>query len=140
MIDYRNLKAAISNLALQLENLENSATRAELTALDREALGESVIQRFEVAYELSWKFLKRYLSEELGMTDLPSSPKPILRLGDANGLLDGKVESWLKFADARVATSHDYDRRKADQTLLIVPEFVLEAKNLYSMISGEKWG
>jgi hypothetical protein len=36
-----------------------------LTGLDREAIGESVIQRFETCYDTLWKTLKRYLTEEI---------------------------------------------------------------------------
>lgn len=51
MIDYETLEKAIQNLHLQYENYQSSSKRTELTNLDREAIAESVIQRFEICYD-----------------------------------------------------------------------------------------
>ena len=120
----------------QLQNLQESGNRPELTNLDREALRESVIQRFELAYELTWKFLKRYMTEVLGLTDVPSSPKPIFRLADQNGLLDARIEAWLTYANARINTAHDYSGEKAQATLTLLPEFLIDAQQVYRSMTS----
>ena len=53
---------------------------ASLPELIREAIAESVIQRFETCYDCLWKVLKRYLIEKLGLAEVPNSPNPIFRL------------------------------------------------------------
>ena len=78
MIDYDKLQKALKHLELQFQNYRSAQDRPELTVLDREGISESVIQRFETCYDTLWKDVKRYLIEELGLTDVPSSPKPIL--------------------------------------------------------------
>ena len=78
MIDCSNLRLALSHLNLQLVNHRSANARTELTELDREAIAESTIQRFETAYNTCWKCLKRYLAEEMGVVDIANSPKPIL--------------------------------------------------------------
>src|ERR1039458_1560203 len=117
MIDYDKLKKSLKHLELQFENLQSADTRPELTDIDREGIAESVIQRFETCYETLWKTLRRYLIEEIGLADAPNSPKPILKLAGQNDLFAATVEQWLKYADARVSTAHDYSGEKAEECL-----------------------
>ncbi len=63
------------DLELQLENYQGLDTRKHLTGLDREAIAESVIHRFETCYDTLWKDLKRYLIEELGLPNPAQSER-----------------------------------------------------------------
>ena len=126
VIDYSKLKLAIQHLNAQWENYATCDSRPELSPLDRDAIRESVIQRFEVAYDVLWKAIKRYLMFTLGLPEIPNSPKPILRLAHENGILSADISFWLKVADARLATSHDYSSTKADACIGLLPT-VLDA-------------
>lgn len=139
MIDYQKLQRALKHLELQQANYERARDRPELTDLDREGIAESVIQRFETCYDTLWKDLKRYLTEEVGLPDVPSSPKPILKLAGQNDLFASSVEQWLKYADARVNTAHDYSGDKAGETLAVVKDFIDDAIGLYQTMSGTTW-
>jgi nucleotidyltransferase substrate binding protein (TIGR01987 family) len=139
MIDYDKLQKSLKHLQLQFENFKNAQSRAELTEIDREAIAESVIQRFETCYDTLWKVLKRYLSEEIGLADTPNSPKPILKLAGQNDLLPSTVEQWLKYADARTNTAHDYSGEKAEECLAIMADFIDDAIGLYQTMSGQTW-
>ncbi|MEI6872969.1 MAG: nucleotidyltransferase substrate binding protein [Verrucomicrobiota bacterium] len=139
MIDYDKLQKALKHLEIQFQNYRVAQDRPELTELDREAIAESVIQRFETCYDTLWKDVKRYLIEELGLTEVPSSPKPILKLAGQNGLLASPVEKWLDYADARTDTAHDYSGEKASSTLASVEDFLKDAINLYQAMSGTNW-
>ena len=123
-IDYSKLKLAIQHLNAQWENYATCDSRPELSPLDRDAIRESVIQRFEVAYDVLWKAIKRYMMFTLGLPDIPNSPKPIFRLAHENGILSADISFWLKVADARVATSHDYSSAKADACIELLPTFL----------------
>lgn len=123
-IDYSNLKLAFQHLKAQWENYATCDNRPELSPLDRDAIRESVIQRFEVAYDVLWKAIKRYMMFTLGLPDIPNSPKPILRLAYENGMLSKDIAFWLTIADARVATSHDYSSIKADTCIELIPAFL----------------
>lgn len=123
-IDYSMLREAIQHLKAQWENYATCDSRPELSPLDRDAIRESVIQRFEVAYDVLWKAIKRYLIFTLGLPDIPNSPKPIIRLAHENGILNADITFWLKVADARVATSHDYSSAKADACIELLPTFL----------------
>ena len=131
--------AALKHLELQFANYTNSGNRDNLTELDREALAESVIQRFETCYDCVWKHLKRYLVEELGLPEVPNSPKPVFRLGSENNLFASTLEQWLRYADARIDTSHDYSGDKAEECLELMGDFIDDAIGLYQTLTGETW-
>ena len=80
----------------------------------KEAVTESVIQRFETNYDCLWKVLKRYLVLSLGLPNVPNSPKPIFRLANENNLLkNNNISQWLLYANTRIGTAHDYDGKKS---------------------------
>lgn len=139
MIDYDKLQKSLKHLELQYANHKLARDRPELADIDREAIAESVIQRFETCYDTLWKDLKRYLIEELGLADVPNSPKPILKLAGENDLFAAPVEQWLKYADARTSTAHDYSGEKAAEVLLIVGDFIDDAIGLYQTMTGTTW-
>ena len=137
MIDYSKFQMSLKRLVEQYENYqEPDVSQSELT---REAIAESVIQRFETCYDCLWKVLKRYLIEDLGVADAPNSPKPIFRLADTNNLYVSPLEQWLRYADARIDTSHDYDGEKAQACLNLMRDFIDDAIGLYQTMSGETW-
>jgi len=145
MIEYDKYKKALKNLELQFANyrtLEDS-----LPGLMREAVEESVIQRFEVCYDCLWKVLKRFLAEYLGIPDLPNSPKPIFRIAAENHILTAGTPSdplpierwWMDYANARVDTSHDYSGLKAKAALALIQDFIPDAIALYQKMTSQPW-
>ena len=137
-MDFDKFQKSLKHLELQYQNYQNLEERSELGTLDQEAIKESVIQRFETCYDTLWKHLKRYLTEELGLAEVPNSPKPVFRLANENQLLRD-LDSWLNYANARVDTSHDYSSEKADASLELMEEFVDDAIGLYQTLTGQTW-
>ena len=137
MIDYSKFERSLKRLEEQYENSRHPDP--SMTAITREAIDESVIQRFETSFDSLWKVLRLYLEEELGVPNAPASPKPLFRIAHENNLLDGPVEHWLEYADRRNDTSHDYSIEKAEACLASVPEFIDDAIGLYQTITGETW-
>ena len=138
MIDYGKFEKSLKHLEAQLRNYRAAAQRPELTELDRQAIAESVIQRFEVCYDCLWKVLKRCLRETLGVPELPNSPKPLFRIAFENQLL-APIERWLLYADARADTSHDYSEEKARMTIDRAFLFAEDAAELYQKMTGTTW-
>lgn len=137
MIDYDNFQQSLKHLELQFANYQS--LDSSLPPLIQEAVAESVIQRFETSYDCLWKVMKRYLLEELGAPEVPNSPKPIFRLAAENNMLDGSIERWLHYADARISTSHDYSGEKAKACLKLMSDFIGDAIVLYQTMSGKTW-
>ena len=138
MIDFRKFRLSLKRLEAQQANYQSP--NEGLSDLNREAIAESVIQRFETCYDCLWKVLKRYLVVELGIANPPNSPKPVFRLANENSLLSANLEQWLEYAEARINTSHDYDGEKANACLALVPDFLADAIDLYQILTGETWG
>lgn len=139
MIDYSKLQRSLKHLEQQFANHQLAQARPELSELDRAAIAESVIQRFETCYDTLWKVLKRHLVDQLGLADVPASPKPILRLAGQNDLLPSPVAQWLQYAHARIDTAHDYSGDKAAGALQIVGTFLADAVSLYEKMTGTTW-
>ena len=137
MIDYSKFEKALRHLQAQFENYRS--LDPSLPELLQEAVAESVIQRFETCYDCLWKVLKRYLIEELGIPEVPNSPKPLFRLANENRLLPSPVEHWLGYANTRIATAHDYSGEKAREALASMAAFIHDAIGLYQKLSGRKW-
>ncbi|HEB77007.1 MAG TPA: nucleotidyltransferase [Methylothermaceae bacterium] len=131
-IDYGKFDKALRNLRSQFEHYRNPDPN--LPQYLQEALAESVIQRFETCYDCLWKVLKRYLVEELGLPEVPNSPKPVFRLANENRLLPSPIERWLRYADARIATAHDYSGEKAREALTLMADFIRDAEALYQIL------
>lgn len=138
MIDYGKFRKALTHLKAQHANYVSAKTRVELLPIDREAIAESVIQRFETCYDTAWKDAKRFLTEEVGLPDVPNSPKPILKLAAQNHLLGSAIERWLGYADARVSTAHDYSGKKAKLVLKVIATFLKDAEHLYQAMTGKR--
>ena len=137
MIDYGKFRLSLKRLEEQHENYREQDPA--LPDLIREAIAESVVQRFETCYDCLWKVLKRYLIEELGFAETPNSPKAIFRLAHENDLFASSLEQWLQYADGRIGTSHDYDGEKANACLVLMPDFIDDAIGLYQTMTGDTW-
>ncbi|MFI3291473.1 MAG: HI0074 family nucleotidyltransferase substrate-binding subunit [Opitutales bacterium] len=133
MIDYSKFKKALEHLELQYDNYINIDN--SLPLITQEAIKESIVQRFEVCYDCMWKVLKKYLEQNLGLSDVPNSPKPILRIANENLLLSSNIENWIKYANSRSSTSHDYSGTKAQELLELSPSFIKDANSLYIKLS-----
>ena len=137
MLDYENFSKALKNLELQYDNYKNLDD--ELPEIMKEAVSESVIQRFEICYDTMWKILKRYLQEVLGLAEVPNSPRPILRLADSNNLLSSPFPQWDQYIKTRIDTTHDYSGEKAEKALGVVGNFIDDAIGLYQTMTGKTW-
>ena len=137
-VNYEKLEKSLARLNEQYKFWKSK--EETLSGNLKEAVQESVIQRFETCYDTLWKHMKKYLENE-GRVDVPNSPKPIFRLAHDNGLIEN-LEDWLDgkkgYAQARIDTAHDYSMEKADSTLAKVGDFIEDAMEIYqTMTNGQ---
>jgi nucleotidyltransferase substrate binding protein (TIGR01987 family) len=133
-IDFSPLDDAIS----QLEKSIGFATSEMAENNDDlfEQFRNSVIQCFEFTYELSHKMLARYLEETSANPeeiDL-STFQNIIRIGNEKGLLLSDWSQWRTYRQARINSSHTYNRSKAEAVYEISFDFLEEAKYLYQQL------
>ena len=121
-------------MRLELSSFENALASldealAEYDRTKNKFVKDACIQRFEYTYELAHKLLKRQLE---AMSANPSeidqmSFQDVIRSGAERGLLANRWDEWRHFRDARNATSHAYDEKKANEVFERIPAFREEA-------------
>ncbi|MGL4942012.1 MAG: nucleotidyltransferase substrate binding protein [Thermoguttaceae bacterium] len=99
-----------------------------------ETLRAGVIQNFEFTYEISWKFIKRWVEENDSPTRVDGVTRiELFRVGAENRLIDD-VPRWVRFHKARNATSHTYAADMAEHVFGEAKEFLPFAKELLNRL------
>lgn len=129
-LDLSSYEKAITQLenALKTYNFDLVQSNPDLVMHVR----AGAIQAFEFVYELSWKFIKRYLEitePEPEIIDQISFPE-LIRTACEKGLIKSDVNQWRLYRQYRSTTSHTYDEEKAELIFDELPKFLEEAKKL----------
>lgn len=110
-------------------SLERAVKRSKKKPDDDE-VRDAVIQRFEYTYELSWKFMRRWIKLNRAPADAePKTMKDLFREVARVGLIEDP-EPWFEYAYARNLSSHTYDEEKAGEVYESALDFVKDAKKL----------
>ena len=121
------MKLELSSFEKALASLDEAL--AEFDRTQSQFVKDACIQRFEYTYELAHKLLKRQLeamSANPSEIDQMSFPD-MIRTGAERGLLANGWDEWRRFRDARNATSHAYNEKKANEVFVRIPAFRDEA-------------
>ena len=101
-----------------------------------ETARSGTIQNFEVAYEQSWKLLKRWLEHYLGVQDSEvTQRRQLFRLAGKHGLIEN-VDQWWNFHEARNKTSHVYQEQVARDVALIARSFIKPCGELIARLKA----
>ena len=126
-----SLEKAIASLSRSIQITRSAADDPALDPDLKATLRAGVIQNFKVAYELSWKFMQRWLRENQTPeeADFPRTRKELFRLAARSGLIPDPLP-WFAYGDARNLTSHIYDVKKAEIVYLQALQFLSDAQIL----------
>lgn len=116
----------LTPLQKALKSLEKALSEEK-----NEYVRDAVIQRFEYTYELSWKFLRRYLVEATEKQEY--SVKDIFRQAVKIGVLE-EADPWFAFHAARNLTVHTYNEDTAEETYETAKRFSIEARKLLTIL------
>lgn len=134
-------------MSLQLDSLEKAidalersietAKRMEIWDDDvQETVRAGVIHNFEVAYELCWKMMKRWLGENIGKTYVDGiTRKDLFRLAAEHHLITD-AERWMDYHFGRNQTSHTYNEDAAQSVFEDATEFVNDAKQFFNTLKA----
>lgn len=128
------MKLELSSFEKALVSLDEALTEFDRT--QSQFVKDACIQRFEYTYELAHKLLKRQLeamSANPSEIDQMSFPD-VIRSGAERGLLANGWDEWRRFRDARNATSHAYNEKKANEVFVRIPAFRDEAAFLLARL------
>ncbi len=99
----------------------------------------AVIKEFEIILEQSGKLLKKLLKPYLHTNKALDKLnfKDIFRQAGLHSILTiDEVERWLKYRDNRNSTSHDYGEDLANETLVIIEQFIKDTDSLIKIIDA----
>ncbi|MDQ6989561.1 MAG: nucleotidyltransferase substrate binding protein [Mariprofundaceae bacterium] len=120
----------LSPFCKALNSLQMGLERAEGDKAD-DMLRDSVIQRFEYTYELSWKMLKRRLQHDVASPEhlAAMSFRELMREGAERGLI-ADPQVWFLYRQKRNLTSFTYDADVAQDVYQAALRFAQDAQLL----------
>ncbi len=129
-LELSSFRQALASLAAALARSEDQDLMRGFDEALQAVIRAGVIKNFEIVYELSGKFIKRWremhVSREIadGVTR-----RELFRLGAENRLIDD-VETWMHYHVARNQTSHTYRQATANRVYAMAPGLLLDAQRL----------
>jgi nucleotidyltransferase substrate binding protein (TIGR01987 family) len=134
-LDLSSLRKAVESLERAISVTNDDTFFAGLSDEAREAIKSGVIQNFEVAYEFCWKYVQRWLKENVPVeqAERPRSRKELFRLAARYGLINDP-ETWFSYGDARNLTTHTYDENTAGSVYDTALVFVKDARGLLNKL------
>lgn len=128
--------SSLENATATLERSVFAATslHAAIPEELRDTVRSGIIRNFEVAYEVSWKMMKRWLSANVGPDIVNGVPRrELFRRAAENGLI-ADVDLWMSFHAARNETSLTYDHGRAAEVATVAVGFAPAARALLSAL------
>ncbi len=130
VLDLTSLSEAVGSLQRALGVACSEDKMSKLDEDQKNTIRAGVIQNFEFTYELCWKFMRRWLNENLtpGLME-GVSRRELFRYAAENNLISD-VNRWSDFHDARNKTSHTYGNEIAIEVFDVAKEFFKDAQLL----------
>ena len=133
-LEISSLKRGIASLERAI-NVGLAKQADDKTSIDEmETIKAGVIQNFEFTYELCWKFIKRWIEENINSEIVDGvTRRELFRISAENKLIID-VNKWMEFHKARNSTSHIYDEKIADEVFAAAMSFLPYAKDFFIRI------
>ena len=134
VLDLSSLKKGIAALEYAVAEAHNDDFMARLTPPQQEIIRAGVTQLFEFTYELCWKFMRRWLAENVGRVYVDGiARRELFRLAAENQLIDD-VEAWWEYHRVRNLTSHIYDEDVAEEVFATAVQFLPQAQQFLAAL------
>ncbi|MBM3852553.1 MAG: nucleotidyltransferase [Verrucomicrobia bacterium] len=133
------------HLARCIETLDRSfdeLRRAPGDSIDYEIYRNATVKGFELTIETAGKLLRKALKTYSGTARAVDelSFKDVFRHAAVHALLSTQeVERWFAYRANRNTTAHDYGVKFAEETLVLIPDFLADARRLETTLR-EKFG
>jgi len=128
-LKYEQMIKALNQLERSIINFEKIDLYPEdIDFIEKEdvylAFRESMIQRFEFCVDLFWKYIKRYIEQEMKKSIEFNSPRTVVREACRIKLISEEdSQKIMQMIDARNMTSHIYKEEIAGQISESVPNY-----------------
>ena len=133
-LDLTSLRNAISSLKDATDSYTTLSNYPGLSQKELNTVKSGVIQNFEVAYEQCWKFMKRWIEENISSVIADGvTRKELFRLAAESRLIKN-VELWFEYHHARNLSSHTYNENHADKVFSAAFSFYNSASDFLANI------
>ncbi len=136
MLVLDKLEKSILVLEQSYDETEILLNKDDVSNTIKNTLRGGVIQNFEVAYEMSWKFIKRYLEVSEDANTISSLVrKDLFRYAYSKNMIK-ELLAWFDFHRLRNESAHTYNEGIALGIYDVVPIFLEEARFLYDYLAN----
>ena len=133
-LDITGLKNGVASLERALNVILKKEQDETVGPDEIELLHAGLIQNFEFAYELGWKYMKNWLEFNVGRDSVMGITRNELFRLAAENLLIADVEKWMDFHKARNSTSHEYGGTVAEDVYEKARQFLPYIKDLLTRL------
>lgn len=135
-LELSSLRKAVAAFEAVLAKSRDEAFMATLDRVAKNAVKSGVVQHFEFTYELSWKFMKRWLETNISPFVADGvTRRELFRLAAENRLIED-VEEWMRHHEARNLTAHTYEPAIAEKVYGRANGFARDARKLLSALEA----
>lgn len=135
-LELDSLKKAVAALSSVMAKSDDAEFMHGVDEIARNAIKSGVIQHFEFTYELSWKFIKRWIETNISPNAADGvTRRELFRLAAENRLIDD-VEQWMRHHDARNQSSHTYEPVVAESVYAAAHGFTRDAQRLLAALEA----
>lgn len=135
-LELSSLRKAVDLLGSAIK-VSSEQAKDKIGAEHENVLRAGVIQNFEFTYELCWKFMKRWLEENVSGPAVDGvTRKELFRIAAEHHLIES-VELWIDYHNARNETAHTYDAKTAETVYSSAVKFVSDAKKLLATLEAK---
>ncbi len=135
-LDFTSLRCAIASLEKSIRSYTVLSENSTLTSDDIDTVKAGVIQNFEVAYEQCWKFMKRWIEQNVSNDIVDGvTRRELFRVSAENRLIDD-VTQWMEFHQSRILTALTYDAVIAGHAFSAALLFIDAAKDFLKRLEA----
>ena len=136
LLDLTSFRKAVASLEAALKVAQGLSSSSAKSEEEANVIRAGVIQNFEFTYELCWKFMKRWLENNVGSAYVEGVARRELFRRARESRLITEVEPWMIYHDARNQTAHTYDLAKAGEIFEVATPFLKDAKALLAALES----
>jgi nucleotidyltransferase substrate binding protein (TIGR01987 family) len=136
-LDLSSLEKAITAMEQLIAKAEDREFMGRIDRVAQDGMRAGVIQHFEIVFELSWKFIQRWIRQNRSIEEAghPRTRRDLFRMAAELGLVTDP-EAWFAYGDARNRTVHTYNEREAVVVYELSKSLVRDARNLLKKLQA----
>jgi nucleotidyltransferase substrate binding protein (TIGR01987 family) len=123
-----------------LQKAHSLLVKANPENIDYDMYRSACIKEFEIILEQSGKLLRKILKPYFHSSKAVDGLyfKDVFRQAVLRNIItDETCERWLQYRDNRNSTAHDYGVNFAEETLVLLPQFIADATSLSEIINSQ---